>query len=54
MKVTIQNQIITFFCDKSFTKGVCVSQPSALGSQNIAQLNTILLFNFELAITLKL
>ena len=42
-------------------KGVCVPQPSALGPISsplgpkiIARLNTIVLFNFEVVITLKL
>ena len=49
--------------DNHKVKGVCVPRPSApgpyprpsaLGPKNIARLNTILLFNFEVAIALKL
>ena len=35
-------------------RGVCAPRPSALGPQNIARLNAILLFNFEVVFTLKL
>ena len=40
--------------EEDFPLSVCVPRPSALGPQNTARLNVILLFNFEVVITLKL
>ena len=55
---TIKKQV-SVFLDPSPSALILGPQPlapisSALGPQNIARLNTRLLFNFEVAITLKL
>ena len=40
-------------CSSTLGSRLSALRPQPLGPQNIARLNTILLFNFEVAITLK-